>query len=150
MKAFFEKTPYLAFIGAAFLLLTSLGAFLWAAMQSLNTLWLIFSSAGLDPSITTGLVQVVDSFLLAIALLIFSLSLYDLCIASLHVPEWMIAHNLHELKAKLSSIIVLVMAAKFLEYLLDHKGSQETLYFAISITLVSAALIAFGYFGKKD
>jgi uncharacterized membrane protein YqhA len=76
--------------------------------------------------------------------------LYELFIDKLELPEWMLAHDLYDLKAKLSSMIVLVMGVKFLEKLLDVKDTNDLLRIGIAITLVSAALIAFGYFGKKD
>jgi uncharacterized membrane protein YqhA len=54
------------------------------------------------------------------------------------------------LKAKLSSVIVLVMAVKFMEKMFEWKDPTATLQFAASITLISAALVALSYFGKKD
>ena len=51
-----------------------------------------------------------DTFLIATGLLVFSVSLYELALGELNLPDWMLAHNLHELKSKLSSIIILVMA----------------------------------------
>jgi uncharacterized membrane protein YqhA len=62
----------------------------------------------------------------------------------------MLAHNLYELKTKLSSMIVLVMAVKFLQKVVDAKEAGDLLQFGAAIALVSAVLIAFGYFGKKD
>ena len=62
----------------------------------------------------------------------------------------MLAHDLYDLKTKLSSMIVLVMAVKFLEKLLDVKSSNDLLQVGGAIALVSAVLIAFGYFSKKD
>jgi uncharacterized membrane protein YqhA len=54
------------------------------------------------------------------------------------------------LKTKLSSMIVLVMAVKFLEKLLDVKDANALLQTGIATALMSGVLIAFGYFGKKD
>ena len=62
----------------------------------------------------------------------------------------MLAHNLYELKGKLSSMIVLVMAVKFLEMFFQDKAASELLMQAAAVTIVSAVLIAFGYFGTKD
>jgi uncharacterized membrane protein YqhA len=92
----------------------------------------------------------VDSFLVATALLIFAVSLYELFIGKLDLPEWMLAHDLHDLKAKLSSMVVLVMGVKFLEKLLDVKDASALLQIGVATALMSAVLIAFGYFGKKD
>jgi uncharacterized membrane protein YqhA len=76
--------------------------------------------------------------------------LYELFIGEINVPEWMLAHNLYELKAKLSSMIVLVMAVKFLQKLLDTKDANDLLLRGLATAVMSAVLIAFGYFGKKD
>jgi uncharacterized membrane protein YqhA len=62
----------------------------------------------------------------------------------------MMAHNLHELKAKLSSVIILVAAVLFVEYLIEGKDALQLLYLGAAVTLVSAALIAFSVLGEKD
>lgn len=83
-------------------------------------------------------------------MLIFASSMYELFIAEINVPDWMIAHNLHELKAKLSNMIVLVLAVKFLEEVFLAKDAYDLMLTGIAIAVVSGVLIAFGYFGKKD
>ena len=150
MSRLVEKSRYLAIIGVLGLLVAAVAAFLWGVYTTGSTVILMFSHADSIASITVALVEIVDAFLIATTLLILTASLYELFIADIDVPEWMIAHNLHELKAKLSSMIVLVLSVKFLEKLLEVKDAQEILYLAISTTLVSAALIAFGHFGGKD
>ncbi len=50
--------------------------------------------------IAVSLIELVDSFLIAIALQIFSLSMYELFVGKLNLLDWMLAHNLHELKTK--------------------------------------------------
>jgi len=62
----------------------------------------------------------------------------------------MLAHNIHELKAKLSSLIILVMAVKFLEQLLEWQNPQDALYDALAVSLISGVLIEFSQFGDKD
>jgi uncharacterized membrane protein YqhA len=58
--------------------------------------------------------------------------------------------NLHDLKTRLASVVILVMAVTFLEHLIEWTDPQGLLYFAGAITLVSAALIAFARFGEKE
>lgn len=150
MKFILERSRYLAIIGVVSLLLASLTAFAWGAIKTVSTTLLVIQSLGKDSAITIELIEILDSFLIATAILIFAASLYELFIGKLDMPEWMLAHDLYELKSKLSSMIVLVMAVKFLEKLLEAKDSQNLLQMGIAIALVSAVLIAFGYFGKKD
>jgi len=150
MKAVLERSKYLALVGVAALLFAAAAAFAWGTLKTVDVISLIWTSMGRDKAITVELIEIVDSFLIATALLIFAASLYELFIAKLNLPEWMLAHNLYELKTKLSSMIVLVMAVKFLEKLLDVKDPAGLMQIGIAVALISGVLIAFGYFGKKD
>ena len=150
MSRLVEKSRYLAIIGVIGLLVASVASFLWGIYVTVETIMLMISHADSNALITVNLIEIVDTFLISTAILIFTASLYELFIADLSLPEWMIAHNLHELKAKLSSMIVLVLGVKFLEKLLDVKDAQELMYIGIAIAVVSAVLIAFGHFGGKD
>ncbi len=150
MAKLLEKSRYLALIGVLALLVSALAAFAWGVLKTGYAIQLIAASLGQDAIITVELIEVVDAFLIATALLIFSSSLYELFIGELGLPAWMLAHDLHELKAKLSSMIVLVMAVKFLEKLAVVKDPAGLLQIGVAIALISAVLIAFGHFGGKD
>ncbi len=150
MKIIIERSRYLAIVGVISLLLASFAAFAWGTIKTVSTTLLVIQTLGKDSAITIQLIELIDSFLIATAILIFAASLYELFIGKLDMPEWMLAHDLYELKAKLSSMIVLVMAVKFLQKLLEVKDTQDLLRTGIATTLVSAVLIAFGYFGKRD
>ena len=150
MKYILERSKYLALVGVIALLFAAVAAFAWGTLKTVDTIFLVLSSMGRDKAITVEFIEIVDSFLIAIALLIFSVSLYELFIDKLDLPDWMLAHDLYDLKTKLSSMIVLVMAVKFLEKLLDVKDANALLQIGIATALMSAVLIAFGYFGKKD
>jgi uncharacterized membrane protein YqhA len=150
LKTILEKSRYLAFIGVVPLLVASVAAFVWGLLQTFQIVMLVISSLGTDEGITVGFIKIIDIFLIATATLIFTLSLYRLFIGEINAPQWMLAEDLYELKGKLSSMVVLVMAVKFLEYFMEVKDSSELLLRGIAVALVSAVLIAFGYFGKKD
>jgi len=150
MKFILERSKYLALVGVIAMLFASVAAFAWGTLKTVSTISLVLVSMGKDKAITVELIKIVDSFLIATALLIFAVSLYELFIDELDLPEWMLAHNLNDLKAKLSSMIVLVMAVKFLEKLLEVEDAANLLKIGIATALMSAVLIAFGYFGKKD
>ena len=150
MKYILERSRYLTLIGILSLLIASFTAFAWGTIKTVTTTLLVIRSLGTDSSITIELIEIIDIFLIATTILIFAASLYELFIDKLDLPEWMLAHNLYELKNKLSSMIVLVMAVKFLQKLIDIKDGTELLQRGVAVAVVSAALIAFGYFGKKD
>ena len=70
-----------------------------------------------------------DIFLIATVLFIFAMGMYELFIEKINLPEWLIINNLHDLKAKLSSVIILVMGITFLKHLVEWTDPQGTLYF---------------------
>ncbi len=150
MKTILEKSRDLALVGVISLLFAAIAAFAWGTFKTITTILLVIQSLGRDAAITVEFIEIVDAFLIATAILIFAVSMYELFIDKLELPEWMLAHNLYELKSKLSSMIVLVMGVKFLQKLLEVKDTDDLLKTGIATALMSAVLIAFGYFGKKD
>lgn len=150
MKSFIEKTRYLNLIAVFALLLATIDAFALGLIKTYKAILAIFTSAGRDPLILYYLIQLVDTFLVAIVLYIFAVSVYELFIGKLDLPDWMLAHNLHDLKAKLSSVIILVAAVRFIESLMEGTDALQLLYMGGAVALVSAALIAFSILGKKD
>lgn len=150
MNRFLERTRYISYIGIFSLLLASIAGFGWGALHAFNTIQLIITSSGNNDYISVALIEIVDKFLIATALYIFSVGLYELFIDKLPLPDWMLSHNLHDLKSKLGGVIILVMVVKFLEHLVDWKNPMDTLLFALAIGVVSAALIALNRFGGSD
>ena len=150
MSKIIEKSRYLAVLGVVGLLVTALGTFLWGLYITGLTILSMGEVNGKTSAVLIEIIKVMDIFLIATTLLIFAASLYELFVAELNVPGWMIAHNLHELKAKLSSMIVLLMAGIYVEYVFSAQNAQDLMLMGFGIAAVSAVLIAFGHFGGKD
>lgn len=150
MKVILEKSRFLALAGVFSLFFAAIAAFIWGIFKTFATIYIVFDTMGRDSAIIVDFIKIVDTILIATTLLIFSVSLYELFIDKLEVPDWMLANNLYELKTKLSSMIILVMGVKFLEQLLEVKDTTDLLRSGVATALMSAVLIAFGYFGKKD
>lgn len=142
-----QNVRFTAVLGVVALLLTAVASLGWASLKSLNAILLIINSAGQDVKIPITLIEVVDSFLIATALFVFAFSLYELFIGDLDVPEWLLAHNLQELKSKLSGVIVLVMVVKFVERLVEWEDPSGTLFFGLAVAVISAVLIALAQVG---
>jgi uncharacterized membrane protein YqhA len=150
MKQIVEKSRYLALIGVIGLLIAAIAAFGWGLYKTGLLVYEVTIGVSTSTAVIVDLVKIVDFFLIATTLLIFAASLYELFITEIDVPDWMIAHNLYELKSKLSSMIVLVLAVKFLEEVFLAKDAYDLMLTGIAIAVISAVLIAFSYFGKKD
>jgi uncharacterized membrane protein YqhA len=150
MARLLEKTRYISLIGIISLLLASLTAFLWGAVKTVSAILAIGGSYGKDPYIAVLLIELVDSFLIATALFVFAVSMYEMFIEKIALPEWMLANNLPELKEKLGGVIILVMVVTFLEHLVEWKAPLDSLLFAVAVGIASAALIALSRFGGRE
>ncbi len=143
MRGIVGSTRYLALIGVLFGWVASLAAFVWGAIKTIKVV--IALATGHFEGMAVALVGVIDAFLIASGLLIFALGLYELFIGALALPEWLVIHNLDELKGKLAGVITMVMAVSFLERLETIGDPREILYTGIAVALVSATMIALGY-----
>ena len=150
MKRLIEKSKNLFLIAVASSLLASAAGFVWGLIKTLIVIMEFILSYGKDPFGAIALIEVMDIFLLATVLFIFAMGMYELFIESIELPEWLIINNLHDLKVKLSSVIILIMGITFLKHLVEWTDPQGTLFFGIAVAVVSASLIAFGYYGGKD
>lgn len=94
-------------------------------------------------------VGILDGYLLATVLLIFSLGLYELFISKIDEAEHsemgskvLVIHNLDDLKARLGKVVLMILIVKFFEHALDMQfnNALDMLYFAGGIALIGVAL----------
>lgn len=149
MKTLLEKSKYLIFIAVISALLASAAAFVWGMIKSVKVIVSIFAGLGAETAYTVSLIELMDIFLIATVLFIFALGIYELFIGKLALPEWLVIRNLHDLKVKISSIVIMVMGIIFLKHLVEWQDPQGTLFFGLGVAVVAAALIAFSYVGNK-
>ncbi len=149
LKRMLEGSRYLVLLGVFSSLVASLAAFLWGVGKTGGVILGLVRSGGQDPLTVVRLIELMDKFLIAVGLYIFAVGLYELFIEPLDLPAWLAVHDLHDIKSRLSQILVLFMSVTFLEHLVEWKDPIATLYFALAITLVMGGLIAFNRFVEK-
>lgn len=142
MAKLLEKSKYVVLIAVVSLMVCSVATFGWGAVKT-GRFVLSLLGNGNETLIIVALLDVVDTFLIATVLFIFAIGLYELFVGPLTQPEWLYIDDLNKLKAKLSDVIVLFMAIKFLDKLLQAKDYQDTVLYALSVAIVAAVLIAF-------
>ncbi len=95
------------------------------------------------------IVEVVDGYLLATVMLMFSLGLYELFISDIDAAQQseksskvLVIRNLDDLKARLAKVIVMILIVSLFEHALKLKmeSTFDLLNFAGSIALVGLAL----------
>lgn len=109
MKKLIEKSKNLFLIAVASSLAASAVAFLWGMVKTILVIIDLVLSLGKDPLVAIDLIKLMDIFLIATILFIFAMGMYELFIGNISLPEWLIITNLHDLKVKLGSVIILVM-----------------------------------------
>ena len=149
LKRLLESSRYLVVLAVLSSLAASAVAFLWGTWKTGIILWNLAVTAGASPLAAVRLIELMDKFLIASGLYIFAVGLYDLFIGQLELPKWLAVHNLHDIKARLSSILVLVMAITFIEHLVLWQDPKGTLLFALAITAVTLGLLCFNRFSDK-
>lgn len=97
----------------------------------------------------THVVEIVDGYLLATVLLIFSLGLYELFISKIEQAEGSEASNnvlfitsLDDLKGRLAKVIMMILIVKFFEHAINmpFTNAMELLQLAAGIALLGVAL----------
>jgi len=150
MKWLIERSRYLALIGVCGLLVCTIMAFGLGVYKTFRTVVAIVLQESKDDFALILLFDCLDSFLVATAMLVISVSLYELFIGKLKVPDWMLVRNLSELKAKFTFVIIPVMAVKFLQKLLASAEGLQILYYGIAVGVVSISLAAVNYVSEKE
>ena len=150
MERWLQRSKYISIVGILCLLLASVIAFVWGAVTTINTLVAIIASGGKDPRIAVALIGLVESFLIATALFVFAVSMYEMFVNKIGLPAWMLADDLPELEEKLGGVIILVMVVKFVEHLVEWNAPTDLFLFAVAISIVSIALIALSRFRPKE
>ncbi len=91
-----------------------------------------------------GFLETADLFLLAVALYLIALGLYDLFIdPDIQMPEWLTIRDLSDLKKKLVEVVVMILAVVFLGKVVNWEGGIEVFYLGAGIALVIGALTFF-------
>ncbi|HYG65416.1 MAG TPA: YqhA family protein [Thermoanaerobaculia bacterium] len=103
----------------------------------------------LRSGVVTHIVEMVDGYLLASIMLIFSLGLYELFISGIdpavgseNKSRVLVIENLDDLKDRLAKVVLLILIVKFFEQVLSltFETPLELLYLAVGIALVAGAL----------
>jgi uncharacterized membrane protein YqhA len=99
------------------------------------------------------MVAVVDGYLLAAIMLIFSLGLYELFVSKIDLAEGsefagrlLLIRSLDDLKNRLANVILLILIVKFFQQALNlkYKETVDLLYLAVSVILIAGALYISG------
>ena len=126
----------------AFYMISHLGEYASPALDAV-------SRNNLRSTTITHVVEIVDGYLLATVLLIFSLGLYELFISKIDKAEEsetssnvLLITSLDDLKGRLAKVILMILIVKFFEHAIGmaFQSPLDLLYLAGGISLLGLAL----------
>jgi uncharacterized membrane protein YqhA len=138
--------------GKAIALLPSLSLFLGAVFLGFYGIYILFETiykaftnetARDSTVLVTKFISVMDIHLISVILYIFAVGLYELFVGKLQLPEWLKIGSIDQLKSKLASVIVLILAITFTKNLVEWKNPLDTLLFGLAASAVIAVLILY-------
>jgi uncharacterized membrane protein YqhA len=145
---------WLALLPVAFLLLSALASFAYAVVVLFNTV----DQVGRHPFPAAhhigSLLLEFDLFLIGSTALISAIGFYELFIGDIRrdgedvLPAWLQMHDLNELKSRVVSMIVLVLAVTFVEQIVDSGDGLQTLEVGGAVAVVILGLTAFQRWGN--
>ncbi|HEX8033274.1 MAG TPA: YqhA family protein [Ktedonobacterales bacterium] len=144
-------TRVFVLFGVAASLCLSAALFLLVAARTVGALVevlsLVLSSGVTEKALKTlavASIEFADLTLLASALLIVGLGLFELFIGPAPMPDWLIITSLDDLKASLVNVVVVVLGIAFLGQVVTWDGVRNLLPFGVAIAAVIVALSVFG------
>jgi len=144
LRKILESSRYMTLIGVISMLGTSIGTFVWGAWKTVSVLITLFSgTAAKDTAITAKLIEVMDLVLIATTLYMIAVGLYELFVDDLNLPPWLVFKDFDQLKSKVVSVVILVLAVSFLKVFVESTGFPEILMLAAATALVSYVLVIF-------
>ena len=139
------------------LLLSAMASFAYGTDVFVRSVTRVVDNPQLTSHNLGFLLLLTDLFLVGATLMIAAFGFYDLFIGTIGasgpgvwLPGWLRMHDLDDLKARVISMIVLVAAVSFVDYVVESRGGLDTLYLGVGVAVVIAALTAFLRFGRMD
>ena len=145
--------------GKAIALLPSLSLFVGAVFLGFYGIYVLFEtfykvltdeSARDTAVLATKFISVMDIHLLSVILYIFSVGLYELFVGELKLAPWLKIETIDQLKSKLASVIVLILAITFTKNLVEWKNPLDTLLFGLAVSAVIGVLIFYYKIKSED
>ncbi len=150
MKWLVEKSIYLPIVGIFGMLLGAIAALFLGVVKTFQVLQTALTKFEESEPTLYILFEALDCFLIATALIVIAVGLYELFISGLEVPDWMLVRDLSELKAKFTFVIIPVMAVKFVQKILKYETAIDLFYYGAAIAMVTLGLAAFNMVSIKE
>lgn len=144
------RTRFAVLLAVAAVLLVAVALFVLGAGLALVTIWnagqaVLRGDFG-STFLTVEFLEIVSTMLKAVVFYIIGIGLYGLFIAPLNLPTALGMETLHDLEAKVVSVIIVILAISFLEHFILWQRPNDILVFGVTMALVVPALVLFQFY----
>lgn len=143
LAAVLESARLLVAIGSLISLLLGSACFVWALLKGVAFVRLLIRGGRSEDLALVKLFESIDVILIGTVLLIIGLGLWELFIGDLELPPSLTTDSFDDLKAKISTTLILVLVVRFLETVVSRPAADELLQFGAAVTLVGGLLLVF-------
>lgn len=143
VKRILEKLRYVVVIAVAGLTVTMAVTFAWAIAKTARLIGTLLDGGWRSDLSMVDLLEVIDTYLLAIVQLIVAIGLYELFIGALDVPEWLKARSLEDLKKSIVDVLIVFIGVKGVEQLVAVQEPIDALTYTAAVAILIAALSLF-------
>ena len=143
MNRFLEHVRYVVVIAVAGLTLTMSMTFAWAIAKTVRLMGTLLDGGWRSDLSMVDLLEVIDTYLLAIVQLIVAIGLYELFISALDVPDWLKARSLEDLKKSIVDVLIVFIGVKGVERLVAVQEPIDALTYTAAVAILIAALSLF-------
>lgn len=145
MHYLLTRIRYLAGIAVVGLTVTMLVTFGWAVAKTGRLAYRLVDGGWTSDLLIVDLLEVIDTYLIAIVQLIVVIGLYELFIGDLDVPDWLEVRSLDDLKKSIVDVFVVYIGVKGIERLVSEEDALDALTYTGAVALLIAALTLFRY-----
>lgn len=148
------QSRYLVIIAVLGSLLASFLVIVFAAFDIVRIAVEVFQSditaSGAGKHVAVGAIELIELFLLGVVLYVIALGMYQLFIErDAYVPHWLEIRSLDNLKERILSTVLVMLAVTFLGYAVTWDGSMNIIGVGIAVGIVIAGLAYTIKLGKQ-
>lgn len=144
-----ERFRLVIAIASMLLIVTTIATLVWSVALTVQWIDDLISGGWRSNALVADLLAIIDLLLIATVQVLVSVGLWELFVGHLDLPKSLRVGSLSDLKTALAELIVLVIAIKFVEKLINSGDALDVLYYAGAVSLVGLTLVALSV-GRKS
>ena len=147
------RTRYVVLLAVVAVLLVALSLFLLGTILAIIGIWEAWAAllqGGIEGTdLTVEFLEIVSVMLKAVFFYLIGVGLYSLFIAPLNIATSLGVETLNDLETKIISVVVVILAVRFLEEFISGKQALEILQYGGALAVTVGALVLFQFYNHR-